>query len=208
MIEPEPFSIATPPRNAHRDPWERERLFAAMVCEVDAHGYEHTSVAAVAARAGLPEASFETRFASLEACFLETFDSLVSQIYAHVLSSYRSRESDCDWRASVLAAMSTLARAVSIHPAAARMCLLQARIVGPRAASRCDGAFALLEDATAQMLADAPERPELSPATVTAIAEGIWHALEAQLRDDLTEEPSELADTLLDLVVAHLRPAP
>jgi AcrR family transcriptional regulator len=175
-----------------------------MVCEVDAHGYEHTSVAAVAARAGLPEASFETHFASLEACFLETFDSLVGQVYAHVLSSYRSRGTD--WRASVRSAMSTLARAVSMHPAAARMCLLQARTVSPRAASRCDSALALLEDAIAQMLADAPGHPKPPPEIATAIAGGIWHVLEARLRDDLTEEPSELAGRLLDVIVANLRP--
>jgi hypothetical protein len=86
------------------------------------------------------------------------------------------------------------------------MCLLQARTVSPRAASRCDGALAMLEDAIAQMLADAPGHPKPPPAIVTAIAGEIWHVLEARLRDDLTEEPSELADRLLDVIMAHLPP--
>lgn len=191
----------SPPHDDQCHLWERERLFAAMVDEVAANGYEQTTIAAVTSRAGLPETSFEVHFPDLEGCFLETFDSLVAQVHAHALSSYRAQGED--WPASVRAAMYTLAHAISIHPAAASFCLLQAPTVSPAANARCDATLALLEDAIAQMLADAPGQPEPAPLIVAAIAGGIWHVLGARLRGDLTEEPPELADGLLAALLAH-----
>jgi AcrR family transcriptional regulator len=169
---------------AQPDLWARERLFAAMADEVAERGYEHTSIAAITARAGLPEASFRANFADREACLLETFDSFIGQIHAQALS--------------------TLIRAVCLRTAAARVCLLETRTVSPRAAMHHDGALALFGDAVAEVLGEAPGKPELSSVRATAIAGGIWHVLEVQLREDLAGDPSQLTDELLDWMLACL----
>lgn len=187
---------------SQRGVWERERLFAAMADEVAECGYEQTSSAMVAARAGLTEADFNAHFADKEACFLETFDSLIAQIYAQALSAYRARRAaDCDWRDCVRAALLTLVHGVYMRTAAARVCLLEARGAGPRAREHCDGALVLLAEAVAEVLADAPDSSRPSPIVVTAIAGAIWHTLATQLREDFPADPSELAAELLNWLV-------
>jgi AcrR family transcriptional regulator len=65
---------------------ERERLFAATLAEARAHGYLDTSVAAVAARAGLSEACFHEHFATAEECLLAALHSLAIRAHAQVFS--------------------------------------------------------------------------------------------------------------------------
>jgi AcrR family transcriptional regulator len=67
---------------------ERERLFAAMIEEAREHGYRHSSVAEVAARAGLAPARFEAHFSDVEQCLLQALHSLALQAHAHVVCAY------------------------------------------------------------------------------------------------------------------------
>jgi AcrR family transcriptional regulator len=69
---------------------ERERLFAATIEETREHGYGQSSVAEVAARAGLSPACFQEHFAGVEQCLLQALHSLALQAHAHVISAYYS----------------------------------------------------------------------------------------------------------------------
>jgi len=66
----------------------RERLFAATIEETREHGYGHTSVAEVAARAGLSPACFQEHFPGVEQCLLQALHALALQAHAHVISAY------------------------------------------------------------------------------------------------------------------------
>lgn len=73
---------------SRRERLERERLFAATIEETRERGYGQSSVAEVAARAGLSRACFETHFSGVEQCLLLALHSLALQAHAHVLCAY------------------------------------------------------------------------------------------------------------------------
>lgn len=73
---------------SRRERLERERLFAATIEETREHGYGKSSVAEVAARAGLSRVCFEAHFGGVEQCLLQALHALALQAHAHVLSAY------------------------------------------------------------------------------------------------------------------------
>ena len=73
---------------------ERERLFAATIEETCEHGYGQSSVAEVAARAGLSPDRFEAHFGGVEQCLLQALHSLALQAHAHVLYAYYAPRED------------------------------------------------------------------------------------------------------------------
>lgn len=73
---------------SRRERLERERLFAATIEETRERGYGHSSVAEVAARAGLSAACFQEHFPGVEQCLLQALHSLALQAHAHVISAY------------------------------------------------------------------------------------------------------------------------
>ena len=81
-------SLATHSPGSRRELVERERLFAATIEETREHGYGHSSVAEVAARAGLSAACFQEHFPGVEQCLLQALHSLALQAHAHVISAY------------------------------------------------------------------------------------------------------------------------
>jgi AcrR family transcriptional regulator len=81
-------SLAVRSPSTRRERLERERLFAATIEETREHGYGQSSVAEVAARAGLSPACFQEHFAGVEQCLLQALHSLALQAHAHVISAY------------------------------------------------------------------------------------------------------------------------
>lgn len=81
-------SLVTHSPGSRRERLERERLFAATIEETREHGYGHSSVARVAARAGLSPACFQEHFPGVEQCLLQALHSLALQAHAHVISAY------------------------------------------------------------------------------------------------------------------------
>jgi AcrR family transcriptional regulator len=77
-----------------RERIERERLFAATIEEAREHGCGYSSVAQVAARAGLSQSRFEAHFAGVEQCLLQALHSLALQAHAHVLCAYYAPRED------------------------------------------------------------------------------------------------------------------
>jgi AcrR family transcriptional regulator len=87
-------SLAVRSPSTRRERLERERLFAATIEETREHGYGHSSVAEVAARAGLSPARFEAHFSDVEQCLLQALHSLALQAHAHVLCAYYAPHED------------------------------------------------------------------------------------------------------------------
>ncbi len=81
-------SLAVRSPCTRRERLERERLFAATIEETREHGYGQSSIADVAARAGLSPACFQAHFSGVEQCLLQALHSLALQAHAHVISAY------------------------------------------------------------------------------------------------------------------------
>jgi AcrR family transcriptional regulator len=89
---------------------ERERLFAATIEETREHGYGHSSVAEVAARAGLSPACFQEHFPGVEQCLLQALHSLALQAHAHVICAYYAPREETFVEEPAMAAQQLLER--------------------------------------------------------------------------------------------------
>jgi AcrR family transcriptional regulator len=99
--------------STRRERLERERLFAATIEETREHGYGHSSVAEVAARAGLSTARFEAHFGDVEQCLLQALHSLALQAHAHVLCAYYAPHEDTPVVEPAFAAQQLLERVLA-----------------------------------------------------------------------------------------------
>ncbi|HEV7937203.1 MAG TPA: TetR family transcriptional regulator [Solirubrobacteraceae bacterium] len=106
-------SLAVRSPGTRRERLERERLFAATIEETREHGYGHSSVAEVAARAGLSVARFEAHFGDVEQCLLQALHSLALQAHAHVLCAYYGPREDSLAEDPALAAEQLLERVLA-----------------------------------------------------------------------------------------------
>ncbi|MFZ2113095.1 MAG: TetR family transcriptional regulator [Solirubrobacteraceae bacterium] len=106
-------SLAVRSPSTRRERLERERLFAATIEETREHGYGHSSVAEVAARAGLSTARFEAHFGDVEQCLLQALHSLALQAHAHVLCAYYAPHEDTPVVEPAFAAQQLLERVLA-----------------------------------------------------------------------------------------------
>lgn len=106
-------SLAAHSPGSRRERLERERLFAATIEETREHGYGHSSVAEVAARAGLSQACFEAHFSDVEQCLLQALHSLALQAHAHVLCAYYAPHEDTFVDEPAVAAQQLLERVLA-----------------------------------------------------------------------------------------------
>jgi len=180
----------------------RERLLAAMIEESASAGYEGTAVARVAARAGLSRAEFYRRFAGREECFLAAFDELLMRACARVqIASRTLSPAGADPHRRARAGLATLLELAHSRPAAARLCLIQARSASVSSSARLDGAFELF----ARMLAGSVSG---SSATVAyGIVGGIYRALYARLLAGRESELPGLGEDLLEWMRCYESPA-
>ncbi len=164
-----------PARSGRPDAWQRERLFAAMLDEVAANGYERTRIGAVAARAGLDEDAFHRNFPDKEACLLAAFDSLTAQIHAHMVSAYQAPSAG--WHASVRAAVANTIRSVYARPGVARVYLSDMAMLGPRAQAHQSWALMLFGQTLAEMLRDSPDDHATTPDELSSTVQSVWQKL-------------------------------
>jgi AcrR family transcriptional regulator len=102
---------AIPPR-PEPDPYA-DPIFAALIAVVAERGYEATTVAEIARRAGVDRADFERRFADKDACALLCFEAFVADYEWRVESAYHSQP---DWRTGLRATAYEVAEWICEHP--------------------------------------------------------------------------------------------
>jgi AcrR family transcriptional regulator/DNA-binding MarR family transcriptional regulator len=112
---------------------QRLRILAAMVEVASERGAAQATVAHVVARAGVSRRTFYDLFEDRESCFLTAFEEALGQAAGVVLPVYRSLGS---WRERIRGALWALLVLFDSHPAAARLCVVEALAAGPRALAR------------------------------------------------------------------------
>jgi AcrR family transcriptional regulator len=114
---------------------ERERLLEAMVRVAAAKGYEATTVDDVLEAATVDRATFDSMFASREACFLEAYDAVIDVLVAHVSSAYESAVGQ-PWPDRIAAALRALVDLLATEHDIARMAMVEVTAVGEDARIR------------------------------------------------------------------------
>lgn len=123
------------PPKAYAVRTERERVLEAMVRLAAQQGYESTTAAEVAARAGISLDAFEETFASKEACFLEAYDAAVDVLLAHAANAYEGEAGE-RWPARVVAALRSVVELLASEADIARMAVVEVTAVGEDARIR------------------------------------------------------------------------
>jgi AcrR family transcriptional regulator len=167
---------------------ERLRILDAFISLVAERGYDETSAAVTAERAGLEEAAFRRHFTDREDCFVAAWEHLTELCVKEVLVAYQSKDT---WREQIRIVGLAVIAYLTEHPEHARV--LTASAPGPRAWAILDRnieAFAGLIDLGRQEMDD--------PESLTrATAEGLAGAVHGQLIQRVSR--SEL-ETLRELV--------
>jgi AcrR family transcriptional regulator len=112
---------------------QRLRILGAMSEVAAQRGAGAVTVAHIVARAGISRRTFYDLFADREACFLAAFQEALAQASATVLPAWERTGS---WRERVRGALWALLVFFDSHPAAARLCVVEALAAGPRALER------------------------------------------------------------------------
>ncbi|HEY4779037.1 MAG TPA: helix-turn-helix domain-containing protein [Solirubrobacterales bacterium] len=181
---------------------ERERLLEAMVRVAAAKGYEATTVDDVLEAAAVDRATFDSMFASREACFLEGYDAVIDVLVAHVSSAYESTVGQ-PWPDRIAAALRALVDLLATEHDIARMAMVEVTAVGEDARIRYRAALGRFTYFLEEGRIVSPQADEL-PADTSRFAIG---GATSMIFDEVRAgRGAELRRLLPDLLFAVLMP--
>ncbi len=200
-----PPQLARLPPGRHGLPREfvaanhRDRLVAACVQETTERGYPDTTVAHIIKAAAVSRRTFYEYFDSKEACFLATYDLIVTHIRGRMEAAL---EAEAEWPQGMRAVLSFLLRFFTEEPRLARLCLVEPLAAGPPITEHHRET---IESFTPLLAAGRdPSRPnDPPPDTEAAVIAGIVTLITRRL---LAGEADRLEDLLPDLLEIGLAP--
>ncbi|MEO5878358.1 MAG: TetR/AcrR family transcriptional regulator [Streptosporangiaceae bacterium] len=170
------------------------RILSSVVELVGSQGYAPLTVDAITARAGVSRATFYAHFKNKEDAFLQSFDSVMDRLMAHVIVAYQGEDSA---NGRLRAGVGAFLEFVAAEPLTARTCIVESLAAGPVAADRRDRAVqAFVEVIEANTRELYPYYPE--PALVSeTIVGGIYEVVYTRIRRGETARLPELLNGLL-----------
>jgi AcrR family transcriptional regulator len=184
---------------------QRERLLAAAVEVVAERGYEATRVEDLLTASGVSRNTFYKVFANKHECFLAAVDGLVELAGPAVLDVYA--ETPGSWEERTLAMLEALGRMVANHPAAARICWIEAYAAGDDGVRRVDRIDARTERIVRGALGECPLRAGIPPEAVRALIGGLRKMIHTRLREGREAElPGEIPE-IFDWMLRYRTPA-
>jgi AcrR family transcriptional regulator len=164
-------------------------------------GYEATKIADVVRRAHVARKTLYDNFSGKEELFLAAFDVTVAEAEAQV-------EESCDqvategWETRTEAALGALLEFVATHPAAAKLCLVEAPAASAESAARYEAA---LEGFIAR-LRDAVPTAAGKPGTLEeALVGGTVWIVQREVRRDAADKVADLLPDLAQFVLSPYR---
>jgi AcrR family transcriptional regulator len=116
---------------------QRERLLAAIADSLDEHGYDGTTVSAIAGRAGVSKSDFYHHFGSKDACFFAAYDGAVERLRADVVSACAGER---EWASGVCAGLGAALAGLAAEPGQANLLLVEGLRAGAGVCGRFQGA--------------------------------------------------------------------
>jgi AcrR family transcriptional regulator len=117
---------------------QRERLLAAIAGSLDEHGFDGTTVSAIAGRAGVSKSDFYRHFGSKDECFLAAYDDAVENLRTDVVSACSK---EADWALGVCAGLRMALAVLSARPGRANLLLVEGLRAGPGVYGRFQAAI-------------------------------------------------------------------
>lgn len=116
---------------------QRGRLIAAIAEALDEQGYDGTTVAAVATRAGISKSDFYVHFASKDQCFFAAYDTAVERLRDEMLAVCPGGGK---WAEGVCAGLTAGLAVLTAEPAQANLLLVEGLRAGPGVCGRFQAA--------------------------------------------------------------------
>jgi AcrR family transcriptional regulator len=167
---------------------QRARIYGALVASTAERGYQGTRLEDVVEISGVSMRSFYELFPDKEAAFVATLELLLKATVEQVLFA-RTEER---WESGMGERLAALAELIEAQAPAARMCLLEAYVAGPRAAELLEQEILRAEELVRERLAESPDRAAMPPEMAVAAVGGLLEVL----RGHLIRRAGNLEDTL------------
>lgn len=164
-------------------------------------GYEAAKIAEVVSRAHVARKTLYDNFSGKEELFLAAFETTLADAEAAVAEACDGTSSD-SWEERTEAGLGSLLEFIAAHPAAARLCLIEAPAATPASAARYEEALGGFITRLRQAAPPASSRP----ATLAeALVGGTVWIVQRQVRRGGAEEALELLPELAEFVVSPYR---
>lgn len=181
---------------------QRERLFGALVASAQEKGYGKVAVADLLEISGVSRATFYSHFTDKDDCFMAALDAMVGTGLKLLATAEKTRFT----REQARMVFDGLIDLMVSQAAAARMCLVDIYVAGPKAVGALERSFDAFERFAALTLAAAPEQEEMPRELVRGTMGGLQKVIHSRLyRGDQHELP-ELADQLWDWGISYQPP--
>jgi AcrR family transcriptional regulator len=179
---------------------QRARLYGGMTESVYQRGYAATSVAHVIALAGVSRRAFYEQFSNKEACFLATYDALVSSARKRVLQAWLTERG---WANRLYGATRVFLEGIASDPRGANLVLVESIGIGPRGHERLRLTATAFERVVATGFSLTPDGIMLPPLAPRAIVGGVRFVVHRRVREGRHQELAGLTDELLDWVNSY-----
>jgi AcrR family transcriptional regulator len=170
---------------------QRTRIYGALVASTAERGYQGTRLEDLVEISGVSMRSFYELFADKEAAFVAALEQLLPAAVGEVFDPGRG-----GWGEGFAERIGALATGFEAQAPAARMCLLEAYVAGPRAAELLEREIVEAEGLVRKRLRESPDRSAMPPEMATAAVGAILEVL----RGHFMRRAGRLADLLPSLV--------
>ena len=176
---------------------KRRRIMDAMAELTAEQGYEATKIADIVRRAGVARKTLYDNFDGKEEVFLGALDSAIEEMATGVQQACEAAGGDWDQR--VETGLRTFLTYIAEHPAAGRICMIEAMSATPTASARYDDAIQRFIEL---MRRNAPTRAGLPDTIEETLVGGVAWILHQQIRRNGAELALELMPELLDFILS------
>lgn len=177
-------------------------MIAAIVELTAAQGYDATQIADIVRVARVARKTLYDNYDGKEALFLAAFDHSLVELLAAVEAACAAAGEG--WESRIEAGLSAFLGFVAEHPAAARMCMIEALSATPSASARYDDAMQRFVDL---LKASAPADAGLPATLEESLVGGVAWIVSQRIRHGEAELVTELQPELVEFVLSPYRGA-
>lgn len=176
---------------------KRRRMMDAIAELTAAQGYEATKIADIVRRAAVARKTLYDNFDGKEDLFLSAVDSTFGEMRAAVEEA--CADGDGSGGEGIVAGLEALLDFIAEHPAASRMCMVEAISATPSSARLYDAA---MRDFVELLRRRAPKDADLPETIEESLVGGVAWILQLQIRRGEAERIAELLPELSQFVLS------
>jgi AcrR family transcriptional regulator len=179
---------------------QRERVLDAVAHAVADKGYAATRVVDITDRAGVSRKTFYELFSDKEEAFLAAFDAVAALTFAQLGRVFEDRSQPLPWLERTRQGFASFLALLAAEPEFARMCLVEARLAGPRATARLEDGKAAFRALLAGGRAEVVALPAIPGVSESAVVAGLCEHIEQHLLAGDAARLPELLEPFMELV--------